>query len=219
MDISRSLSFPSRNPNWLPSLLIWCLLAMGIVTTPLAVGYMIRMVRNVARGNEFFPSYADKGQLYLDGLRYMLACMVIALPIVLVMLGNAYYAHTLEEQQHCTAASILALLSSKAFGRMLQSVYLAISVFVMPLIMICVAYSPNWYAGLDFSLMRRFLSHNLWDYAFMVLVSYAISSLSGFGIFLLGVGVLITIPYACFTISHIYGSYLQESLPQDVVEN
>ena len=216
MDISRSLRFPSLNPNWLPSLIIWMLLMMGIVTTPLAIGYLVRVVRNVARGNEFLPSYADKSQLYKDGLRCMAAGFILVLPFIAAIVVNEFCLGMLQSGDN-SAVTLLAMVGQTVLGKILQSVYLGVVVFITPLAMMCVAYSPNWYAGFDFGLMRRLVKNNLFDYAFTVLVAYAVSSLSGFGFFVFFVGILISVPYASFCIAHMYGTFLRQCIPQDNV--
>lgn len=216
MDVSRSLRFPSLNPNWLPALLIWMLLMVGIVTTPLAIGYLVRLVRNVARGNEFLPTYADTGQLYCDGLRFCMASTVMLVPLVAAIGVNEFLGSNMMEG-NSGVLGILAALSSIALGQVLKTIYLTILVFIMPMSLICVAYSPNWYAGVDFSLMRRLVGGNWLDYCLMVLVAYAISSLASFGILVFIVGALISIPYASFCSAHMYGTYLQQCLSKDDV--
>lgn len=216
MDVSRSLRFPSLNPNWLPALIIWMLLMVGIVTTPLAIGYLVRLVRNVARGNEFLPSYADTAQLYCDGLRFWLAGAVLVVPLLAVIIINNFCGNSMLDGD-CGVFGLLAALSSLALGRVLNSLYIVVVVFILPMSLICVAYSPNWYAGVDFSLMRRLVGGNWLDYCLMVLVAYAISSLASFGILVFIVGALISIPYASFCSAHMYGTYLQQCLSKDDV--
>ena len=217
MDVSRSLRFPSLNPNWLPALIIWMLLMMGIVTTPLAIGYLVRLVRNVARGNEFLPSYADTAQLYCDGLRFWLAGAVLVVPLLAAIIINNFCGNSMLDGD-CGVFGLLAALSSLALGQVLKSLYIAVVVFILPMSLICVAYSPNWYAGVDFVLMRRLLSRSWIDYFFMVLVAYAISSLGSFvGLLAFIVGLLVSMPYASFCAAHMYGTYLRQCLPQDNV--
>ncbi|MDO5295127.1 MAG: DUF4013 domain-containing protein [bacterium] len=216
MDIARSLRFPSRNPNWLFSLVVWALLMLGVVTAPLAIGYLVRVVRNVARGNEFLPSYADKIQLYGDGLRVWLAGAFFVLPIIAAILINEFCGNPLRDSD-AGLLSFFAACGSAVLGQMLQSIYLAILVFLMPLIFLCVAYSPNWYAGFNFALMRRLLTNHVFDYVFMVLVAYAVSSLGSLGFFAFIIGAMITIPYVTFCVAHMYGSFLLQSLHEDDV--
>lgn len=217
MDLYRSLSYPSRSPNWVQVMLKWFFLLSCVVTAPLSVGYLVRLVRNVARGNEFLPSFANKTQLYMDGLRCIISCFCYIFPIAIITLALTFFAVILENGEIISSSNftILASIGLNIGVAILQRIYLFVYIFVLPLVMMCVAFRNDWASGFNFSLMKKFLRGNLLNYSLMVLVSYVISSMSSFGFLLFIVGFFISLPYASFSMAHMYGSYMRDRLMEN----
>lgn len=212
MDVMRSLQYPARNPGWFKKLLLWVLAMAGGVTIPLAYGYLVRIIRNVARGNEFLPSYADWKQLYSDGLRVIGSLFVIFMPLGLLFAVTVLGTGIVKAQASDTLPGVLATLAGQLAVRSVQGVYLAFLIVFCPIVYICVAYSSQWYAGLNFALMKRLVAGNIVNYVLLILVAYAVVAMSYFGVFLAVIGFVFTLGYALMCTSHMYGVYLRSRL-------
>ena len=212
MDVMRSLQYPARNPGWFKKLVLWVLAMAGVVTVPLAHGYLVRIVRNVARGNEFLPSFADWKQLYLDGLRVIGALFVLFFPVCLLFALAALGAGIVQSQVGDGLQGVLATIAGQLALRAVQGVYLACLVVFCPIVYICVAYSSQWYAGLNFALMKRLVVGNVVNYVLLILLAYAIVAMSYLGVFFVLVGFIFTLGYALMCTAHMYGVYLRSRL-------
>lgn len=96
--LSDALSFPANSDDWLPTILVGGVLSLlGFLVLPAFVvqGYLIRVLRSAARGDEEVPSFTDWSGLLVDGLKAVLVALVyglvvvIPLGILVVILGGA----------------------------------------------------------------------------------------------------------------------------------
>jgi hypothetical protein len=98
LDFGRGLRFVVEDPDWLKKMLIggaFTLLAAFLVGAPFVMGYFVRLVRNVARGEERpLPEWNDLGGLFMDGLRAVVVTVVhvVAALIVPLTLGGVMIA-------------------------------------------------------------------------------------------------------------------------------
>jgi hypothetical protein len=92
LDFARAFRFVVEDPDWIKKILIggaFTLLSAVLIGTPFVGGYFVRLVRNVARGEERpLPEWDDLGGLFMDGLRavavyfvYVVGAMI--LPVTL----------------------------------------------------------------------------------------------------------------------------------------
>jgi hypothetical protein len=85
----RFLRFPFDDKEWINKALIGVVLAVvGIILWPLLLplwGYGLRIMRHTARGEPpSLPAWDDWGQLFVDGLKFILVYIVYMLPILLI---------------------------------------------------------------------------------------------------------------------------------------
>jgi hypothetical protein len=85
----RFLRFPFDDKEWTNKALIGIVLAVvGIILWPLLLplwGYGLRIMRQTAKGEPpSLPAWDDWGQLFVDGLKFILVYLVYMLPILLI---------------------------------------------------------------------------------------------------------------------------------------
>jgi uncharacterized protein DUF4013 len=73
IDLARAFRFVPEDPDWIKKILIgglFTLLSAVLVGIPFVMGYFVRLLRNVARGEARpMPEWDDLGALFMDGLR------------------------------------------------------------------------------------------------------------------------------------------------------
>jgi hypothetical protein len=73
LDFARAFRFVVEDPDWIKKVLIgglFTLLSAVLVGIPFVMGYFVRLLRNVARGEARpMPEWDDLGGLFMDGLR------------------------------------------------------------------------------------------------------------------------------------------------------
>lgn len=86
----RFLRFPFDDKAWVNKALVGGVLCVvGIIVWPLALplgGYCLRIMRHTAKGEPpSLPEWDDWGQLFLDGLKFILVVLVYMLPVLLLL--------------------------------------------------------------------------------------------------------------------------------------
>ena len=82
MDFGRALSFPFDDEDWIVKTIVGTLLSF---IPFFAVGYQVRVIRNVMRGKTRpLPGLDDIGEVFVDGLMAIIAALIYFLPIILV---------------------------------------------------------------------------------------------------------------------------------------
>jgi hypothetical protein len=89
MQVGKSFTFVFEDNKWLGKILLGALLSIIPILNLVTVGYMVRVIRNVAAGTEHpLPDWDDLGQFFVDGLLVTIAGLIYALPLVII--GIAY---------------------------------------------------------------------------------------------------------------------------------
>jgi len=90
--------FPSQSPDWeqrylIGAGLLFVSFLIPIIPAIFVAGYFMRLMRNTTRGDELrLPEWQEWGGLAVDGLRYLVVCLVYLLPGILVFfVGMAAY--------------------------------------------------------------------------------------------------------------------------------
>jgi hypothetical protein len=92
LDLGRAFRFVIEDPDWIKKILIggaFTLLAAVLIGAPFVMGYLVRLARNVARGDvRPLPEWDDLGGIFMDGLRalvvylgYLAAAMILPLTL------------------------------------------------------------------------------------------------------------------------------------------
>ncbi len=86
MDVGKSISYIFEDDEWVNKVGVGALIAMVPILNFAGIGYEVRVIRSVARGEARpLPKWDDFGQFFVDGLWLALARLVYALPIFVLM--------------------------------------------------------------------------------------------------------------------------------------
>lgn len=197
LDFARAFRFVVDDPDWIKKILIggaFTLLAALLVGAPFVSGYFVRLLRNVARGEERpLPAWDDLGGLFMDGLRAMVVYLahLAGAMVVPVALAALCFLVIAVSSQGGDAGEVLGTLA--AFG--MVGVYaigglfmLALTVYVPAALLrfvvydrVAAAFEPREVIGI----IRR----NLGNYL-LALVLYLVANFaSQLGVVLCCVGV------------------------------
>lgn len=120
LDFGRAFRFVVDDPDWVKKILIggaFTLLSAILVGAPFVAGYFVRLVRNVARGEERpLPEWDDLGGLFMDGLRAIAVYLahLVAAMILPVTLGGLLLVVIAASSQGGDAGEVVGTLA--AFG-------------------------------------------------------------------------------------------------------
>ncbi len=212
MDIGKVLLYPTRNSGWVGTMLLIFVLFLGVITAPFALGYLVRVARCVANGEENVPAFDNWGDLYLDGLRWLLANLIYFSPViicaVLANVGSEAAREQLENHAGMGTLGLWAIL--QMVTAVVERVWLFVYVFFGPLFFLCVTLDRSWGACFNFSLMKQIVRNRWLDYIIIVLLGYALTSLGSLGALVFLVGALITVPYMYVCWANLLGVYLRK---------
>lgn len=221
MDIGKAFTFVFEDEQWISKLLIaaailllgiafsWVLLIPLILAAALLSGYMVAIIRGVIAGDlDSLPEWDNWGDLLVDGIKFWVISVVYALPIIVVGLCLGVPTGILAEEAEGLSAFLSLILGCFNF---LYGIALSL---VLP------AATAFWVANDDLGAAFRFgdvfafLRENLATYLVTFLASWLASLIGGLGIWVCGVGLLVTAPYAYMVTGHLYGQAYAESTSQ-----
>lgn len=182
MNFRASFSFMVGQRDWLRKVLIGgLLLFVPIVGWLFVAGYVVGLIRGVARGSEELPEWEDWGDLLTQGLFIFVALLVYSIP-----------------------GAILGRMDGP--GTLLSILWGVVVGLVFPAAMIRFAIKQDVGAFFDFNQIFSFIKENVGDYITIVILTILACALSGFGLLLLGVGVVFTIFWAALVGGHLCGT-------------
>jgi len=120
MDITRALSFPFDDEDWIVKFVIGSLMSVvGMVLPFIPLGYQVYVARSVIRGKKRpLPGMESLGQVVADGLMAFIAGLIYAIPIIVIgcmlafsggLLGNSSLGGTLFLCLSCCLGTFLIL--------------------------------------------------------------------------------------------------------------
>jgi Protein of unknown function (DUF4013) len=199
IDLGRGLRFVFDDPDWIKKVLIGGGMAMlGIVIVGVfwLMGYWVRLVQRVSRGEERpMPEWDDWGGLFSEGLRavgvYAAYIFGILLPVALLVAGIIFFgsglSHLARESGDSDAIGGLMGLGVTSLIGIAALLMMALMVYV-PAALARYALTGRFAAGFEVMENVAFIRRNALNYA-LSLVLYLIGSFaSRFGIFLCCVG-------------------------------
>jgi hypothetical protein len=199
LDFGRALRFAFDDPDWIKKMLIGGgMLLLGVVIVGLfwAMGYWVRLVQRVARGEERpLPEWDDWGGIFNDGLKavgvYFAYIFGAILPVVLVFVVVVVFGSGLA---HMARGSGDSDFIGGLMGLGIMALYGLFWLFMMALMVYLpsaltrVALTGRVGAGFEVSQNLAFIRRNALNYL-LVLVLYLIGSFAAqFGAFLCCVG-------------------------------
>ena len=207
MDITRALSFPFDDEDWIVKFVIGSLMSLvGMILPFIPLGYQVYVARSVIRGKKRpLPGMDNVGQVIADGLMAFIAGLVYAIPGIVIgcmlafaggLLGNSSLGGTLFLCLSCCLGAFLIL-----YG------IVAAALFWMGVIRY--AESGNFSDFLQFSDLWEDVRSNWGILLSLLLYSLVLGMLAGvvglFSVVLCGVGEFIVMFYTQVVSGHLVG--------------
>lgn len=196
LDVGRAFRFVVEDPDWIKKILIggvFTLLAAALVGAPFVMGYLVRLTRNVARGEPRpLPEWDDLGGLFMDGLRALAVYLGhFALAMILpVTLGGMLFL-VITVSANSSAGDVVGPLAAVAMAGLYALaglLMLALMVYV-PAALLRFALYDRVSAGFEPREVVGIIRRNVGTYLLAILLYLAANFASQVGIVLCCVGV------------------------------
>ncbi len=195
MDINRAITYPFDDKDWLKKILIGGILLIIPIVNFIAVGYFIRVLKNLLNGTETpLPEWDDFGGDFMRGLWPSIAGIVYAIPGAIVW-----------------SISVAMFASKSGFVNFLGIIFVLIAIvyyiayaLAYPAMLVSFAKKEEFAGFFAFAEIWDYVKSNLKDYIvaiLLVIVAFAVASAVG-GI-ALGIGVIFTEPLAMLIAMHL----------------
>lgn len=197
LDLARAFRFVIEDPDWIKKILIggaFTLLAAVLVGAPFVMGYLVRLARNVARGEARpLPEWDDLGGLFMDGLRALAVYLVhlAAAMILPLTLGGLLILVIAASSQAGGMGDVVGSLAAVAvFGvyGLAGLLMLALIVYV-PAALLRFALYDRVSAGFEVREVAGIIQRNLGSYLLAILLYIVANFASQVGVVLCCVGV------------------------------
>jgi hypothetical protein len=207
MDITRALSFPFDDNDWIDKFVVGSLMSLvGVFLPFILLGYQVNVARNVIRGKKRpLPGMDNVGEVVADGLMAFIAGLVYAIPGIVVgcilafsggLLGNSSLGGTLFLCLSCCLGAFLIL-----YGIVAAALY--------SMGVIRYAETGNFSEFMQFSDLWEDARSNIGTLLSLLIYSLVLGLLAGvllpFSLILCGVGEFIVIFYAQIVSGHLIG--------------
>lgn len=198
LDFARAFRFVPDDPDWIKKILIggaFTLLSAILIGAPFVMGYFVRLVRNVARGDERpLPEWDDLGGIFSDGLRavvvylaYFVGALILPVTLggvlLLVIAGGSSTGGGAGEALASIAA--VAMVAIYALGGLLM---LVLMLFVPAALLHFILYD-RVSAAFEVREVVGIIQRNLGSYLLALVLYFVANMASQIGVVLCCVGV------------------------------
>ena len=200
LDFGRAFQFFFEDPDWVKKLLIgggFQILGILLVGVPFLIGYFLRVVKNVARGEPRpLPEWDDLGGLFSEGLRgfglylvLLVGALLIpgALGCVLALMGGALSAASRQGGGNAAGGAMVAM-GFMLFYVLVILVSLAVGLYI-PAAFARMTIYDRFGAGLEFAENIGFIRRNAINYLLVIVIHLVTGFIAQFAIILLCVGI------------------------------
>lgn len=203
MDIGRAFTFVFDDEDWIKKILIGGIVTLIPIVNFIAIGYGLRVLRNVSRGDaKPLPEWDDWGGDFVKGALIFVAGLVYMLPIIVLSIFGAIVTAIAAD----AFGDVGGVAGLCLFGINCLSVIWGIAVGLwMPAATIRFAREEQFGAFFQFSDIWALISDNLGTYAMAILVSIIAGLVGGLGTILCVIGVIFTSFYGSIVSMHAYG--------------
>lgn len=212
MDIGKAFTFPLDDEGWVKKLIIGAVLLIIPIVNFIAIGYMIRTLRNVAEGRvKPLPEWDQWGDDFMKGLFVAVAGLIYSLPMILVsiitaILGAIAGAADAQGVQGIVALCITVLSCLSWLWALVMSLFI-------PAAVVKFAMEGEFGSFFKFSEIQQWIRDNLKSYIIALLVIIAAQIVASFGVIACGIGILFTMFWATVTMGHILGQLVAQTTP------
>ncbi len=216
MDIGKAFTYVFDDESWIKKILIGGIVSIIPIVNLIAVGYGLRVLKNVVQGQEKpLPEWDDWGGDFMKGLMVFFAGVIYALPAILLSGVGAIIAAVASDSY----GNVSGVGGTCLFGVQCLSVVWSILMGLwMPGAMIGYATDGEFGAFFRFGEIWALISGNLGAYGMAILVTIIASIISGLGTILCIVGVIFTSFYGTLVSMHAYGQVATEANPPTTMD-
>ena len=207
MDFSLSFSFPFQDEGWVKKIVLTAVISLIPIIGQLAlIGWLVELTRRVIRGDdEPLPDWADFGGILVLGLKMFAIGFVYAIPLMFMTIPMAIF-DALVDSDSAVALYTIVTLCFSCFA-LIYGLALA---FFIPAAVGELAATDNLGAAINPTNIIAHVRAAPSAYLLAFLGTIVAGFLSGFGIILCFVGVILTAVYASAIQGHLYGqAYLE----------
>lgn len=205
MDIGRAITYVFQDPQWLKKVLIGGLLFfIPIIGWLIIGGYWLRIIRQVAQGNDVpLPEWNDFGGDLVRGLKGFVVYVVWALPVIVLAVCTGALGVISDGTGSDAARAMAAALA--LVGNCLSFLISLVVAFFQPLFYSRLAMSEQIGDGLAFGAIFSEVQGRFVDLLVVLLVAFVISLVASFGLLLCLIGIVFTSFLGYVMTCHLYG--------------
>lgn len=220
LDLGEAFTFVLRSPQWVRKLLAAaaCLLFIWLlVPCMLLSGYLLEIARTVRSGGRTLPPWDRRWMKIKDGFKVLVVLLIWAIPIVLLSIPAGIVG---EIQQRPSPGFFATVTAATRLLAAIGSVW-GLLVLLLEAAILSQFLEGGFWAALNVNAVIRRLRVNLGLSIVVGTLIVVLSTVGLIGLAALGIGVLVTIPYASFVASYLVGRYSRltdEPTPATVVD-
>jgi len=207
MDLGRSITYLFQDPKWLTKVLVGgLLLFIPIVGWLIVAGYWLRLIRQIAQGNELpLPEWNDFGNDLVRGVKVFVVGVVWSLPLIILD------AITSVASGIGSSSTSLTPFIGLGFGASCLLFLVSLGVtFMQPLFMTRLAVTDSIGSALDFTAVFNEARRIPTPLLLALVMSWAVGIAALAGLIACFVGVAFT-GFAAYTmLAHVYGQVRRE---------
>ncbi len=207
MDFGLAFSFPFQDEEWVKKVVLTAVISLIPIIGQIAlIGWLVELTRRVIRGDaEPLPDWADFGGILVLGLKMFAIGFVYAIPLMFMTIPMAIF-DALVDSDSAVALYTIVTLCFSCFA-LIYGLALA---FFVPAAVGELAATDNLGAAINPTNIIAHVRAAPSAYLLAFLGTIVAGFLSGFGIILCFVGVILTAVYASAVQGHLYGqAYLE----------
>lgn len=208
-----AFTYQFKDSDWVTKALLGSLfvfLSFFIIPIPFLIGYMIRNVKNVIDNKPNpMPEWQDLGDMYMQGLKYLLATLGYAIPILLIF----FFILMMMIMGFFIGDSEFALIPMLIIFPMqgLIGVYSILMALIAPVLYIKMAKGEPYRNLYDFKTIFKFIKNNFGHLLIVLVLSWAAGMIVNIGMLALFIGILPATYYVTTIMGYLYGQLaLQE---------
>jgi hypothetical protein len=215
MDIGKAFTYVFDDKDWIKKVLIGGIVTIIPIVNLIAVGYGLRVLKNVSRGDDQpLPEWDDWGGDFVKGILVAVAGFIYSLPAIIVV----------------SFASIILALFSDVSGNLgfaeiclggiqcLAALWAIAVGLWMPAATIQYATSDEFGAFFRFGDIWALISGNLGAYGTAILTAIIAGIVGGLGTILCVVGVIFTAFYGTLVTNHALGQVAFAATPPTTLD-
>lgn len=208
MDYGKAISYVFEDKDWVTKILLGGVIFAVPILNFAAFGYALEVLRNVSLGKEKpLPDWDDIGDKFVKGFLFFVSLIIYGLPLIIIafifitiaiLLGIAFGSNSSD-----IAGGLIAGISCLGY-----IFYLAYGLFIALILPeIAINFSKNYKIkdAIDIKNAWHNTKENIGTIIIILLISYAINAVAGFGIIFFVIGVFFTSFLAYLMVFHLYG--------------